>query len=90
MKNVPYVKEFLNGQLQNPIEGKYVNQGENRSLRRSRLNQEMNNRSKSSTIVSEIKGQGTYAYKRTVQYVLDKCIVHYHAKTKRNYSIPTT
>ena len=35
--NKPYVKEYLNGELQNPIDKSYVPYGPNRKARRGKL-----------------------------------------------------
>ena len=85
--NTPYVKQYADGILQNPINGSYINKGQNRATRRMKLDRDLNNRGKKSIVTSQV-GDKTYAYKKIVQRLLDRCIVHYQLKTSRKYSIP--
>ena len=87
--NTPYVKKYVDGILQNPINGQYINKGQNRASRRMKLDRSFNNRGKNTVVVHSV-GDKTYAYKAIIQKLLDRCIVHYQSKTSRKYSTPNT
>ena len=75
MQNKPYVKQYENGELLNPLETSYLNQFENRKQRRMHLNKQRdyNNRKGTSIrLVSDKKG--VFAYVLRKQYVTSRII----------------
>lgn len=76
--NQPYVKQYNeHGLLMNPIDGKYVNAFPNRSQRKGRKSRNFNNSSNCQMTVLK-----TEAYKKRIQLIDGKPIVHYDLKTK--------
>ena len=81
--NTPYVKEYdKNGELLNPINGKYVNKFPNRQQRKANNTRFFNNKKSHQMVVHE-----NTAYKKVLQHEIDKegnliKIEHYLPKNK--------
>ena len=76
--NKPYVKQYNeHGLLMNPIDGKYSSTGPNRSQRKVRKSRNFNNSANCQMTVLK-----TQAYRKRIQLIDGKPIVHYDLKTK--------
>lgn len=76
--NTPYVKKYDSlGQLLNPINGKYTNNFSSRRVRNAKKNRDFNNSSNCQMNVLK-----TQAYRKRIQLIDGKPIVHYDLKTK--------
>lgn len=76
--NKPYVKQYdENGLLLNPIEGKYTHSGPNRKMRNAKPPRYFNN--SANCQMSIVKNE---AYRKYIQWVDRKPIVHYVLKTR--------
>ena len=81
--NTPYVKEYdKNGELLNPINGKYVNEFPNRQQRKPNRQRFFNNKKTYQMVV-----YGNTAYKKVLQHEINKegdliKIEHYLPKNK--------
>ena len=89
--NTPYVKQYENGTLINPINGSYISHSPNRRARRFKNSRPFNNRSKTAIAIHHDATSGkVYAFKEVVQNILGKVIVRYIDKrTSKPYSIPS-
>lgn len=82
--NTPYVKEYKDGLLINPIKGKYANRFPNRRARRNHLNEDrFLNNSKNNPIVimgklkyKKLRQKITFLNKKTEEFE-SKVIEHY-------------
>lgn len=69
--NQPYVKEYQNGVLVNPIKGTYSSPYPNRAQRRKRPGRELSNKKGDQIVLV-----GPYKYKKVLQEVNGRRIVH--------------
>jgi hypothetical protein len=76
--NKPYEKQYdASGQLVNPIEGSYKHFFPNRRERREKPTRVASNKSGTQLVVSRINIYQFTKYKKALQYLNKKRIVHY-------------
>lgn len=75
--NKPYVKQYEDGKLLNPIEGSYPSPFENRASRRQKPKRAFSNKRGIQLIVSRVGDYAFYKHRRQLQHVDGKAILHY-------------
>ncbi len=76
--NIPYVKQYdAKGDLINPIIDSYFNKFANGVTRRKKLGRAFNNKKGIQLVVTQIGNYQFTKYKKVIQYLKGKSIVHY-------------